>query len=78
MYIFVNHYNTCIPRIVNNSNNIPICECIIQQFFEVWFEMAMFDHCVIELCTHDLLRFGVFRLHVANNNGHDLIMSRII
>jgi hypothetical protein len=38
----------------------------------------MFEHCVIELSPHDLLCFHVFKLNVANWNGHDFAISWII
>jgi hypothetical protein len=38
----------------------------------------MLEHCVVKLCPHDLLCFGVFLLHVTNCNGHDFAISWII
>ncbi len=77
--IFVNHLHIHVLIIVNDSNNIPICLCIVRnESFEVWFTIVMFDHCFIELCPHNLLCFNVFKLHVANYNGHDFVICYII
>jgi hypothetical protein len=38
----------------------------------------MFNHCVIELYPHHLLHFDVFKLYVANCNGHDFAIHQII
>jgi hypothetical protein len=76
---FANHFDIHILRILNDFNNIPICLCIVHnESFEVWFTIILFDHCVVELCPHDLLCFNVFKLHVANCNGHDFVICYII
>ncbi len=38
----------------------------------------MLNHCVIELYPHHLLHFDVFKLYVANCNGHDFAIHQII
>lgn len=77
--IFVNHLDIHVLRTVNDFNNIPICLCIVHnESFEVWFTILMFDHFFVELCPHDLLCFDVFKLHVANYNGHDFVICYII
>jgi hypothetical protein len=76
---FVNHLHNDILRTIINFDNIPICLCTIHHgSFEAWFNIPMFEHCVVELCPNDLLWFGVFKLHVANYNGHDFAISHII
>jgi hypothetical protein len=77
--IFVNHFDIHILRIINDSNNIPICLCIVcNESFEVWFTIVMFDHCFVDFCPHDLLCFDVFKLHVTNYNGHDFVICYIV
>ncbi len=77
--IFVNHLDIHVFRTINDFNNIPICLCIVRnESFEVWFTILMFDHCFVELCPHGLLCFDVFKLHVANYNGHDFVICYII
>ncbi len=76
---FVHHPYSGIPKTINNSNNILICLCIIHhESLKVGFNIPVFEHCAIELCPHDLLCFGVFRLHVTNYNGHHFAISWII
>ncbi len=38
----------------------------------------MLQHGLIKFCPHDLLNFGVLKLHVSNRNGHHFIINRIV
>jgi hypothetical protein len=77
--LFVNHLDIHVSRTINDSHNIPICLHIVyHESFEIWFGKFMFDHCVVWLCSHNLLHFNVFKLHVANYNGHDFVIGQII
>lgn len=52
--------------------------CVVHhESLEIWFGIAMFNHCVIELYPHHLLHFDVFKLCVANCNGHDFAIHQI-
>jgi hypothetical protein len=77
--LFVNQPNICIPITINDCDNIPICLHVIHHdSLQVWFRILVLDHCVIEFCPHDLLRFNVFKLHISNINVHGFVISRII
>ncbi len=76
---FVHHPYNGITRILNNYRSIPICLHVIRhESFETGFNIPVFEHRSVELCPHYLLCFYVFELHVANCNGHDFVISRII
>jgi hypothetical protein len=67
------------PHNHNDFDNISIwLRIIYHESLEVWFGILVLDHCVIELCPHDMLHFFVFRLHVTNNNGHNFAINQII
>lgn len=71
--------NSIIPKTVNNFDNILICLHIVHhESLKVGFNIPMFELYAIEFCSHDLLCFGVFRLHVTNYNGHHFAISWII
>lgn len=77
--LFVNHPDTCVPKIVNDFKCIPVCLYVVHhESFEIWFGKCVLDHCFIELCPHDLLHFSVFKLYVTNYNGHDFVIHPII
>jgi hypothetical protein len=77
--LFVNHPNNGIPKNVKNSNNILVCLGTVRhESFEVWFRVHVFEHCVVELCLHDLLLLNVFKLHFTNCNGYNFAISQII
>ncbi len=74
----VHHPYSNIIKIVNNSDNIPICLRIVHhESFEARC-IPLFEHYLVELCPHYLFCFCVFRLQVINYNGHDFIIARII
>jgi hypothetical protein len=73
---FVHHLYSGITIIVNNFDNILTCLCDVHhESLEVRFNVLMFEHYLVELCPHYLLCFCVFKLHVANYNGHDFAIS---
>jgi hypothetical protein len=77
--LFVNHPDSGIFGTVNNYDNILVClGTVCHESFEVWFRVPMFEHCVVELCPHDLLCFNAFKLHVTNCIGYNFAISQII
>jgi hypothetical protein len=54
------------------------CYAISHEYFKIWFWKPMFQYCLIKLCPHDLLRFGVLKPHVTNHNGHQFTIGRIV
>jgi hypothetical protein len=76
--LFGNQPSICIPRTINDYDNIPCLHVNHHDSFQVCFKILVFDHCVIELCPHDSLHFDVFKLHIPNINVHDFVTSRII
>ncbi len=54
------------------------CCAISHESFKIWFWKLVFQHHFIKLCPHDLLSFGVLKLHVTNHNGHQFTIGRIV
>ncbi len=76
---FVHHAYNDIPKTINNSDNILICLHIVHhESLKVGFNILVFEHYTIEFCPHNLLCFGVFKLHVTNYNGHHFAIFQII
>jgi len=55
-----------------------MCCAINHESLKIWFRKLMLQHHLIKLCLHDLLSFGVLKLHVTNHNGHQFTIGRIV